>query len=518
LDAKAVEITKLNLMIKALEGVKPEDLKGTHLLPNLNLNIRCGNSLIGGEKLQDKEQGLNLFDNYKTEIDKLADLKISFYKESDDHKKKDLLAEIGKLEEVINKNLNKGLAKYFTNLDKVNPFNYTVAFCEIFKDGGFDAVIGNPPYVDVRKINTEDKKYLFDSYATVENRTNTFSIFIEAGLNALSKDGLLGFIIPNTILTHSSYKKLRERLLNGCHIKDIYNLGSGIFKDAMVETIILIVEKVLAVSSANKISACNYTGNFDLPECFQVKQNDFKKDSLKRFLLRSNQSVNEIILKLKEESILLEGIYHGFNGINPGNIRSKVVVDKKIDERYKKVIDGKNIKRYAISWGGEWVLYDKKILERSRDEKIFLTTPKIMMQKIGAGLVASLDREQLYALINTTILLEKEGVEDYDQKFILALLNSKLLNFYYKEEYLGVQIKTEFLEQLPIKKIETSEEKKVYNKIIELVDEMLKLNKTPESRGKNKTRIEVVDYEIDQLVYKLYNLTAEEVKVVEAKV
>ncbi|MCX6745653.1 MAG: hypothetical protein NTX00_01380 [Candidatus Parcubacteria bacterium] len=233
--------------------------------------------------------------------------------------------------------------------------------------------------------------------------------------------------------------------------------------------------------------------------------------------MRNNKSVNDLILKLKKDSILLEDIYHGFNGINPGNIRNKVVVDKKIDEKYKKVIDGKNIKRYSISWGGECVLYDKKILERARDEEIFLTTPKIMMQKIGTSLVASLDSEQLYALINTTILLKKEDVENYDQKFILALLNSKLLNFYYKEEYLGVQIKTEFLEQLPIKKIATQEEKKINNKIIDLVDEMLKLNKTTESRNKNETRIEAVDYEIDKSVYELYGLSEGEIKIVEGK-
>ena len=98
MDAKAVEITKLNLMIKALDRIKPSDLKGNHLLPNLNLNIRCGNSLIGGEKLQEKEASLNLFDNYKTEIDKLVDLKYSFYQEVNDAKKKELLEEFDKLD------------------------------------------------------------------------------------------------------------------------------------------------------------------------------------------------------------------------------------------------------------------------------------------------------------------------------------------------------------------------------------------------------------------------------------
>lgn len=516
LDAKAVEITKLNLMIKALDRIKPSDLKGNHLLPNLNLNIRCGNSLIGGEKLQNQENTLDLYGDYKTEIDKLAVLKVDFYKESNDKKKKEQLTEINKLETVINKNLNKGLDKYFNNLDKVNPFNYTVAFCEIFKDGGFDAVIGNPPYVDVRKIDAEPKKFLFDCYESAENRTNTFSIFIESGKNALNKIGSLGFIIPNTILTHSSYKKLREIILNECRIDNIYNLGSGIFKDAMVETIILIL-KMGKDNDRNKINICNYVGDFYQPECFLVKQENFKIDLLKRFLLRNNKMTDTIITKLKKISLSLEEVYHGFNGINPGSIRNKVVADKKIDDRYKKVIDGKNIKRYSITWGGEWILYDKKILERARDEGIFLTVPKIMMQKIGTSLVASLDYDQLYALINTTILLKKEKVENYDPKFILALLNSKLLNFYYKEEYLGVQIKTEFLEQLPIKIIQTQEEKKLQNKIINLVDEMLKLNKIPESREKNKTRIEAVDYEIDKEVYKLYGLSEKDIGVVEGR-
>ncbi|MCX6745654.1 MAG: N-6 DNA methylase [Candidatus Parcubacteria bacterium] len=279
LDERAVEITKLNLMIKALEGATVKDLEGKHLLPNLKLNIRCGNSLIGGEKLNKGEGTLDL-ENYQKEKNELMEFRNKFNAENDNDKKKELLKEIDVKEKFINGKLNKGLGRYFANLKKVNPFNYTVAFCEIFKDGGFDAVIGNPPYVDVRKINTEDKKFLFDCYTTAENRTNTFSIFIESGLNILGKAGLLGFIIPNTILTHSSYKKLREMILNGCNIKDIYNLGSGIFKDAMVETIILIVEKETTISKRdkNKLNVCNYGGNFDIPECFQIKQIVFLED------------------------------------------------------------------------------------------------------------------------------------------------------------------------------------------------------------------------------------------------
>lgn len=130
LDERAVDIAKLNLLIKALEGSTESSLIGRKLLPNLNLNIRCGNSLVSGKSLHDLTDG-TLFDNteqFKKDIDILIALKEKFKHAVEDEEKEKLLDEVYVYEEKINSYLNNDLKNYFKNLDEVKPFNYEVAF------------------------------------------------------------------------------------------------------------------------------------------------------------------------------------------------------------------------------------------------------------------------------------------------------------------------------------------------------------------------------------------------------
>jgi adenine-specific DNA-methyltransferase len=170
LDERAVDIAKLNLLIKALEGISDTALEGKRkLLPNLNLNIRCGNSLVSGKSLKDTESEEVLFDysaQFKKDIDSLIYLKERFRQAIEDFEKKELLESIFVHEEKINSYLNKGLNKYFKNIDEVKPFNYDVTFCEIFKDGGFDCVIGNPPYVQMQNVDSLYRNFYKNWYHT----------------------------------------------------------------------------------------------------------------------------------------------------------------------------------------------------------------------------------------------------------------------------------------------------------------------------------------------------------------
>lgn len=452
LDKQAIELAKLNLLIEALD----KKVK----LPDITPHIREGNSLISGDA--------------------------------------------------------EKLEKYFgENWREQKPFDFQDEFSDVFKQGGFDVIIGNPPYVDVRKIDQKTKSYLFNHFSTAKNRANLFSIFIERGLSLLKDDGCLGFIIPDTILTHSSFSELRREIVNSYKIIKIANLGSNVFKDAQVDTIILILQK----NNKNKnhqVEIFKREASL-LTRAYNIVQGDLQKDKEHRFIL-AEPKLNNLLKLIEKDKDNLGDFYHGFNGINPGNQRNKVVTKSppKDDERYKKVIDGKNVSRYSITWGGEWVLYDKKILERARDENIFLTKPKIILQKIGTGLAAGLDDKQLYTLINTTILIQQE--KKYNPLFILALLNSKLLNFYYKNKFLGIQIKTEFLEKIPIPDVGQAEQEKIAKKAQVMLDLHKELQATSANTDKNeslKREIEKIDHEIDQEVYKLYGLTVEEIKIIE---
>jgi hypothetical protein len=241
------------------------------------------------------------------------------------------------------------------------------------------------------------------------------------------------------------------------------------------------------------------------------------------FQLKLDEKTASLLRKIKLNTVPLIQIAHAYNGINPGNASDKFIVNRKINHRYKKVIDGANVKRYRIIPSELYILYDRERLERARDEKIFIKVPKIIMQKIGKNLVAAYDDEQWYTLINTTIIIPKK--ERYNLNLLLALLNSSLLNHYYKCKYVGVQIKGEYLKQLPIHIIDFSNpaEKKLHDDLVSLVDVMLDLNKKIQTaKGSKKEQIqrqiEKTDKEIDEIVYKLYGITEKERKIIEGVV
>ncbi|MBI4648766.1 MAG: N-6 DNA methylase [Bacteroidia bacterium] len=220
IDPNAVEVTKLSLLLKTMDGETKESiylqLKIFHerALPDLDDNIKCGNSLIG----------------YDYNGDFLE----------------------------LNKEERKNIEK------KLKFFDWKTAFSEVFKQGGFDAVIGNPPYVQMAMyewFDDEQKMYLLNKYCSSMGRMNTFGFFIEKGINLLIKDGKLGYIIPNTILTQEYYQELRSLILKTTHIDNIVSYEKLVFVDAVVETTTLILSKPVS-KAKTKISFCDKDLNY----------------------------------------------------------------------------------------------------------------------------------------------------------------------------------------------------------------------------------------------------------------
>ncbi len=191
IDAQAVEVTKLSLLLKVLENATGQLRLGMErMLPDLGDNIKCGNSLIG-------------FDYFERQLFPDPEERI-----------------------------------------QVNPFDWKSEFREVFARGGFDAVIGNPPYLFITELGQPEKDYYFEKYQTTEYRFDVYGLFTELSTQTLLRDkGVLSFIIPHTLLSNDLFEKLRSLLLDSTYINLVIDIGPGVFNTAKNETMIFVVRK-----------------------------------------------------------------------------------------------------------------------------------------------------------------------------------------------------------------------------------------------------------------------------------
>ena len=466
LDAQAVEIAQLNLLLKALNQ--------RQRLPDLVNNIRQGNSLVSGTEEE--------------------------------------------------------LRSYFgDNWQEKKPFNWQQEFKDIMADGGFDVVVGNPPYVQVSmdtKLEPNLKEYLITAFGSSMGRLNTFGFFIHRGISLLKQGGFLGFIIPNTFLTQEYYRELREFVLDTCQIVTIATLKEMPFEAAVVENVVIILrrESLAKARDQNKVlvTALGKDEEHDIPQIV------FKETFNCSFVLHLSDKLRRFRDKTDTQSTKLGTLVNVNQAIALKHDRSSCLSKEPLDNRYKKVLDGRDIARYAIYFPGNYLLYDIAKIHSCKREDIFLAKDKIFFRRVGDRIVAALDTEQCYAL--NTLVVVTPKTEGVNLKFILGLMNSALLNSYYKlflksTKRVFSEIQARQVEQLPIHHIDfdSPAEKKMHDDLVALVSRMLELNKrlapirnTPcNERDELLREINRTDNEIDNLVYDLYGLTEKEREIVE---
>ena len=466
-------------------------------------------------------------------------------------------------------------------------FNWEKEFPEVFAKGGFDVVIGNPPYVDIKQLNPNDVKYFFSKYKTCENRINLYSIFIEKAYNLLTEKGVLSFINPNSLLVNSSYQKLRELIL--ADLYEIIKLPDGVFKDANVETMIFMLQKN---STEENVNCLIFKRDDIITEIktnseFFIGKNEWKKNG-SIFNLYVSSSILSILAKIeKSKKHLIEmadfslGItpYDKYKGHSEDIIKNrKFHSSTKIDESYKPLIDGSNIIRFFVSpTEKEYIKYGDW-LGAKREERFF-TEPRIIVRQIVSGnpprIYAGYTEQPLYF---TQIGFSIIAKGDINNKTLLCILNSDLMNFYHKFKFLDLEkdifqkVLIANCKEFPIPEISLETQQP----FIALADKMLTLNETLQKKSTNflkvvkqtfalekistkletfynldfdgfmkelkqkvtpKTKLEwlevfeetkkslqeiqsqiaATDKEINTLVYKLYDLTDEEIKIVEER-
>jgi hypothetical protein len=419
-----------------------------------------------------------------------------------------------------------------------NAFVWEKEFPEIFvfspsaleKDGvkqekGFDVVIGNPPYVDIKNLPPDLVKQYFKNFVTAENRINLYSLFIERVLTKFLKSkSYFSFIIPNSLLNNSSYSKIRETLFHG--IKKVVKLPDNVFEDANVETIIFVYEQSQSFKNC-EVVIYPRTAKIEVIEETNLKlvdKSNWNGNHL-TFNIYTDNQIQSLLKKLYDKAVPLSEICDFSLGITPydkyrGHSESLIEnrdfhADNPLDTTYKPLIAGENITRFLVSDKVKEYIKYGAWLGAMREERFF-TNPRIVVRQIVSGkpprIYAGFTDKPLYFTQIGFSLLLKDSV-DYHLFYLLALINSKLFTFMHKYKFLDLEkeifqkILIENCKQFPIKNIPLAQQQPLINK----VQEILSLNPIIDS-----DKFQTIDNEIDKLVYKLYELNEEEIKQVES--
>ncbi|OEW88680.1 restriction endonuclease [Campylobacter jejuni] len=641
-NPNSCEITKLRLWIELLkhsfyQNFDDENYHDLKTLPNIDINIKCGNSLVSyfetGKSLSHYPNIKERMSKYKRivkdykegfytdknliakEIKNLQEsfknfcLKDKFNKEikqltngANEYSKKygDFLANEHhdeKFKSFFSKNMfefsfdEKVARKEFKNLlelyerifelEKSHPFEWRFEFPEILDDDGnfkgFDLIIGNPPYIRQEELK-ELKSHLAKNYKVYKGTSDIYTYFYELGFNVLKdRGGVLSYITSNKYTRAGYGEALREFLLKNVKFLEYTDLnGIKVFDSATVDTSILCFEKSKSKDNKFKYLALSNeilkTCAYDIglyKDFAEFSQNSLSKESF----TFSDENTSALKAKIERIGTPLKEWY-GLNinyGIKTGYNEAFIITTEKRNEilanckdeaekertakLIRKMLRGRDIKRYSYEWAGLWVIgtfpslkidieqypalkqYLSQFLPRieqsgekgcrkKTSNKWFETQDniayyeefereKIVYPNMNKEFIAFFDNE-FFLLNQKCFILSHQSNNKKELLYLTALLNSNV-NFYYFKQIgakLGVsgyEMSKIFVEKLPIPKINSKNEK-LADELINLVDEILKAKE----QDKN-TNTQELENKINSLVYKLYNLTEDEIKIIEGK-
>ncbi|MBQ5455704.1 MAG: N-6 DNA methylase, partial [Prevotella sp.] len=270
-------------------------------------------------------------------------------------------------------------------------FNWQEQFPQVFERGGFDVVIGNPPYVFAReKVSEKEKNYYSTVYESAKYQVNTYIIFMEKSMLLAKKNGLVGLIVPNSWLMTYSGEALRKFFIEKTSVDIIVNLYGKSFEDANVETVISIIKNIEAKDDhiIGILKANENSKSFDF--LHSKKQSDFAKNKSFEFLVFQNDLSESLTNKIRqgckgldEVACVKAGLQAYEKGKGTPKQSAEDVKNRPYDYAYQfnentyRYLDGSNVLRYAINWTGQWLWYGNHLaaprtLNLFTDEKIII--------------------------------------------------------------------------------------------------------------------------------------------------
>lgn len=465
LDPQAIEVSKLSLLLKVLEGETEETVNTTlklfhdRALPDLGRNILCGNSLVGRDYLAFGQLSLpNMTD------------------------------------------------------DGVAPFDWQTAFPQVFREGGFDVVIGNPPYLSYagrQAIEIPDRlrQYYAKFYESWRWPT-AHSLFLERSLKVLSKQ-YVSFIVPDQVGHLAGYGAIREVATREGTLTDVRYWGEHVFKNVTTPALTFTIDKS---KPAIETEVFERTG----------ASSRGKLSGASAWTLSPTAALIE---RLRENSYSLEKLV-GDCGIRTTDAKAQVMALSEAKGKHVAALEGKRVQRYSCEPPEIAVRLDSRKELFVADESKYNAVRWLIRQTashpiVGPRLHATYFRNSLLALFEPT---DGSRIE-----YVVALLNSRLLRFVYMgsvreaQQRTFPQVKVAALRALPMRRLDLSDtsQRATHDELVALVERATKLQReasgaaNPQRRESFAQQFATIDSEIDKRVYALYALSAADIAVVE---
>jgi adenine-specific DNA-methyltransferase len=578
INANSVKICRLRLWIELLKNAYYKNATELETLPNIDINIKCGNSLVSRFAIDaDLKQALKkskwTIDSYKLAVDTyrnaeskeqkremerlIADIKSDFRSEisRNDSKVKKLYNLSGELVKLTTQqslfemskkekaDWNKKVQQLTDETKKIeaeieeikankifeNAFEWRFEFPEVLNDDGdfvgFDVVIGNPPYGVSIKDKTE-REYLISNLSKIPD-FEIYYWFINKGHHILKQNGVISYIIPNTILFNVFAQSYRLSLFDNWTLDEILDCTNfNIFEDATVRNIIFQFTK--SDSKQNTLGYKNTSGIANFEQLVNRKRIIIPKETAESsiqnwaLVFKLDKNTLSIVEKIKNaESTLIElfpetsqGLiaYDKYQGQSAKIIKSRAYHHfSNPENKFKPWLYGEDITRYSVKWNKkEYIDYCDGIAN-PRDPKYFKGKRILIREITNPRVFAAITTEELYN--DPAIIIIKENLDTFPLECLLAIFNSKLGTFYHfnssPKATKGAfpKILVYDINNFPLPK---QIDKNTQEKIKALVEQIL--TKKSQDNSADTTELE---NQIDQLVYQLYDLTEEEIKIVE---
>lgn len=508
IEKGAIDIARLRFWLSiVVDAEEPEPL------PNFDYKFMQGNSLIESYKGIDLSRISNrLRGGQSKSTQLLLGLDSDFSRKNLQRLMRDYFSVTGhkqkaSMRQAINDEVKHLITDFIGgtahNLDTLDPsanqdfFLWHTWFKDIFDNGGFDIVIGNPPYVNVKNgIPDYIKQTYKQKYKTAIGQFDLFALFIEQGL-FMSKKGVLSLIVPKPIINNENYTFARQLLLER-GLSDIV-IGSNIFENAGVESCILIStsSSVYHVSEvdANRtvIKRCSIPLNVAIKLPFSMISTELSEEKL---------DVIDKIMNIKHK--LLGDIVDVTRGIECGKTDKCIILTP---NRYK-LLRGQDCVRYSVVPTNLFCEYDSRNTSKFKPLNIYFGT-KLLIRRVASELISTVDSDNHLCL--NTVYCGKIIDKDYTYPYMCALLNSSLINYWFRNIFvltdkLFPYIRKSQLDYIPIAKASIE----VQTQIGDVVNQIIYQKQSSPLADTSK-----LENEINQLVYQLYNLTPEEIAIIE---